>query len=103
LRVAKAVVEAIRKTGGEISFREEGEYEIYLLGEVVCSRGPIRVWVYESDFSADFVIGDRHRIFDRPNFESLESMIGTPCEVLQEEIALGTYPFFESFEAADRE
>lgn len=93
-RAAAAVTAAIRKLGGEIEFRDDGISETVWLGETSCSRGPILVYLYEDDWSADFSVGSVRRVFERPEFDSQGAMIDKLCEELETEIAQGTYPFF---------
>lgn len=93
-RAAEAVSAAIRKLGGEIRFRDDGVHETVWLGEASCSRGAVRVYLYEDDYGVDFDVGETHRVFERPDFESLDAMLGAFCESLQVEMALGPYSFF---------
>jgi len=93
-RAAEAVTAAVRRLGGEIEFRDCGLHEVVWLGEATCSRGSVRVYLYEDDWSADFVVGDSRRVFEKPDFDSANSMICALCEELELQIAQGPYPFF---------
>jgi hypothetical protein len=94
-RTAEAVSAVIRKLGGEIEFRDDGLHETVWLGETRCSRGPILVYLYEDDWSADFSVGGTRRVFERADFESQAAMIRAFCDKLEFEIAQGTFPFFQ--------
>jgi hypothetical protein len=93
-RLADAVTDAIRAMGGDITFRATGVDDEIWLGESICSRGEILVYLYESDYVADFVVGDADRVLEKPDFDSQEALISAFCEALQTEIAQGPYPFF---------
>lgn len=94
-RAAEAVTVAIRRLGGEIEFWDDGLHSIVWLGEATCSRGAIKVYLYEDDWSADFSVGDAGRVLERPDFDSEDEMLSELCEVLEVEIAQGSLPFFQ--------
>ncbi|GMU67467.1 MAG: hypothetical protein AMXMBFR36_37410 [Acidobacteriota bacterium] len=94
-RAAEAVTAAIRRLGGEIEFRDDGLHSIVWLGEATCSRGAIKVYLYEDNWSADFLVGDAGRVLERWAFASEEEMISKLCEELELAIAQGPFPFFQ--------
>lgn len=93
-QAAEAVTAVIRSLGGEIQFRDDGVHETVWVGDACCSRGAVRVYLYEDDFVADFDVAETHRVFERPDFDSQGAMLAALCEALQIEIAQGPYPFF---------
>ncbi|KAB2961353.1 MAG: hypothetical protein F9K16_11205 [Thermoanaerobaculia bacterium] len=92
-RAGDAVTAAIQEMGGKIVFRQVLGMQ-YVLGEASCSRGEVRVYLYEYGLSVDYRVGENNRVFELVDFESQDAMIRALCESLQIEIAQGPYPFF---------